>query len=281
VGALRKKYEMKLHRLGALVARYFSEGSHDGDQTVINVKDGNKRDVVTAKDLELHDLTKAFLKQSLPDSKMLSEEGSNGNLDKSYLLTGDVLVVDPLDGSNNLALGLPGYGYMACRLIDGRPVESIVVIPEQSLYLVWSDDGIITSREIGLGKCFQSAPSYYAYPPQLTTSELSLRTELLELIDNKTSGIYRYGAACMGLVNLMQGKHHTFIGQKIRLWDGLAMIPMLSAIGITTRYSITGLSLNMVASYDDNFSDEIAKKFDSIANVKLVEFNNSDSLEIL
>jgi fructose-1,6-bisphosphatase/inositol monophosphatase family enzyme len=270
---------MNLHILAAQVAKAFGDGQQTEDQSVVAVKDGNVRDVVTTQDLGLHSLTQAFLMSALPGTRLLSEEDSDLRWGLSTLSTGDVLVVDPLDGSNNFALNLPGYGYMACRLINGKPIESLVLVPDHDLYLLWSEQGIITSRAVQLGKVAPSAPSYYAYPPRLSESERALRSSLLELIDESSSGFYRYGSACVALLNVMLGKHQTFIGHRIRLWDGLAFLPLLASIGLNPQYSITGDSLTLVVGYKTDLVQVIATLFAEQTGTNLLAFESNEPLE--
>ena len=269
---------MMLHELAAQVANFFLEKTEVDDQSVVKVKDDNVRDVVTGKDLGLHSLTESFLENNYPEIVLLSEEGIDIEAKLASATRGEVLVIDPLDGTNNYALGLPGYGYMASRMQDGLITESMVMVPEQNIYLLWSQAGIITSRIVQMGTASPSAPTYYGYPPKLSSSGRTLRAEIMNLIDERSSGVYRYGSACIGLLNVVFGRHSAFIGQSIRIWDGLAFLPILEAAGLNPRYSIIGDSLNLVVGYDEAFIGEVSDKFTTYCGINLISYRSNETL---
>jgi myo-inositol-1(or 4)-monophosphatase len=272
---------MMLHKLSAEIAKFFSDNAEVDDQSVVKVKDENLRDVVTEKDLGLHALTQNFLARNYPEIELLSEEGVNLEEKLASVTHGEVVVIDPLDGTNNFALGLPGYGYMACRLLNGVPVESLILVPEQNTYLLWSKDGIVTSRSVDLGSVSPSSPIYYGYPPKLSDPERALRSSVMNLIDENSSGFYRYGSACIGLFNLILGKHSAFIGQRIRIWDGLAFLPVLESMGLNPRYSISSDSLNLVVGYNEAFIDEVAELFAARCEINLISYRSNETLEFM
>jgi hypothetical protein len=168
---------------------------------------------------------------------------------------------------------------MACRLFDGMFIESLALVPEYDLYMLWTKNGTIPSRGIQIGQVALSSPSYYAYPPRLSLAERELRSNLLDLIDENSSGFYRYGSACVALTNVMLGKHHTFIGQNIRLWDGLAFLPLLASIGLKPSYSITDDSLNMVVSYKPELTETVSRLFARHTGTSLLQFDVVKPLE--
>jgi myo-inositol-1(or 4)-monophosphatase len=82
---------------------------------------GERGDVVTDADLEAERLIVDGLRSSFPGHQIQSEEAG--------LLDGDPVwrwLVDPLDGTNNLALGLPLLGVCISLLHEGQPVLSVV-----------------------------------------------------------------------------------------------------------------------------------------------------------
>lgn len=163
------------------------------------------------------------------------------------LLDGEWLVVDPLDGSNNHALGLPHFGYMAAHLRHGRCVGAVIVLPEHNQYLVLEAERLIESQPLPGAGDAESGTVYYGYPPRQTAGERAARTALMELIDLESAGMYRYGSACAGLYHLVTGKHLAFFGHGLRIWDALAFLPLLHARKIPVRYAMRGLSITLVA----------------------------------
>ena len=255
---------MKLLRLTAIICSLFSSTTLGAFRTVQKVKNDELRDVVTTLDQILHEAAANFVLTSMPSCKLLSEEGESVSGGALSLTEGEWLVVDPLDGSNNYALSLPGYGFMAAHLVNGKVNGSVVVLPEHDLYLVVDDGEMVISQPFVPEQVASSASVYYAYPPTLSAAAIESRSDLIELIDRSSSGVYRYGSSCIGLYNLIRGKHAAFIGHGIRLWDALAYFPLLERFGIFANYHIDASGLVLVASSDRSFVDEacsiIAKK---------------------
>lgn len=248
---------MSLVGLAAMVGEVFASATADGaTRTVQKVKDQQPRDVVTELDRRLHEVTSAFLTSDSPGVYLLSEEAVTPGFDVMQILDGDWLVVDPLDGSNNYALSLPGYGYMAAQLHNGIPTGAAIVLPEHDLYIVVDDDSLLTSQPFTVAAPAPSCGIYYAYPPRLDSGAQASRDELVRLIDSMSSGLYRSGSACIGLFNLLKGRHSAFVGHGVRLWDALAYFRVLELAAIPFRYHVRQTKLTLVASANADFVEE-------------------------
>jgi myo-inositol-1(or 4)-monophosphatase len=243
---------MSLHLLAARVCRTFVAFTGTEMRVVQKVKDGQSRDVVTGLDERLNDVTARFVAENLPGCVFLSEEGEQVSLDESSLQHDEFLVVDPLDGTNNFALAMPGYGFMAAHLRAGEVIGSVVVLPEHDLYFVLEAGAFRTSLPFTPPASAPSGTTYYAYPPKLSEAAAAARPAVLSCIDSRTSGVYRSGSACMGLFNLLSGRHAAFVGVEVRIWDALAYLPLLAHYGFAVRYRIAAGRLTLVASKDSD-----------------------------
>lgn len=271
---------MKLLALSALVCNLFSSAAAGELRTVQKVKDHQLRDVVTSLDQSLHELAVSFVETRMPGCKLMSEEGLLAFSNPSDLLRGEWLVVDPLDGSNNYALSLPAYGFMAAYLVEGMVAGSVVVLPEHDLYLVTEGCDILISQKFSLEYTQATAPVYYAYPPKLSDAAVKSRTTLINMIDQRTSGLYRYGSACIGLFNLIRGRHSSFIGHGIRIWDALAYFPLLEHFGISAKYYIGSAGLSIIASIDTRFIEEACEVITLNENIKFSNLAHNRQLVI-
>ncbi len=234
---------MIIEKLKYLILREFKELP---DSSALQVKEGLSRDVVTELDVRLHVATRDFLASMDLSVQLFSEEDPVRQAD----FRGLVLVIDPLDGSNNFHMGLPGYGYMA-TLLDGlKIIESLVVLPQINIYLEWDKSGLFSSQPILNEGRFDSAPIYFAYPPNLDDKSTDVRARLMHQIDEMSSGVYRSGAACVGLYHLLEGRFKAFVGLKIRAWDFLAFMPILASKGIAVGYHLSGETGTIIASWD-------------------------------
>ena len=270
---------MNLLNLAARVCNAFSTGGSQYMRTVQKVKDNQSRDVVTALDMKLHHITEQFLIERLPGCQLLSEEGAETQAHLREWCQGEWLIVDPLDGSNNHAAGLPNYGYMAAYLQDGRIQGSVIVLPEHSQYIVLQGVQSLYAQPIPLNAAHDNGTVYYAYPPKQDKRAREARSTLLDLINAKSAGMYRYGSACAGLYQLLCGRHMAFIGHGIRLWDAIAFLPVLTAKQIQVMYAIKGNELTLLASTRIDFLDSAAQILEMEQGISLHNFRN-DALKV-
>ncbi|KUL36920.1 inositol monophosphatase [Streptomyces sp. NRRL F-4489] len=94
-----------------------------GAARAVAVKDAGG-DLVTDLDLAAEKLILARLQSRFPHDRILSEEA--GLLDAASRRT---WLVDPLDGSNNVAIGLTAYAVGIGLCVDGAPVVGVVHEP--------------------------------------------------------------------------------------------------------------------------------------------------------
>ena len=263
---------MNLFGLAGVVCRTFDNSYSSSASQVVMVKDGQSRDVVTRLDMDLHDAVLNYVEQSSVGTGVLSEEGSSRS-NNSFWEETDLLVLDPLDGSNNVALGLPGYCFMAAHVLDRRLTSSLVVLPEYDLYLIWQEGKLFASRNISLGSSAASSSTYYAYPPRLGDEDERIRAKIWQAVDQNSSGLYRTGSAGIGLFHLLRGAHKAFVGHRVRVWDVLAYFPILQGAGFEIRYRIDGNTATAVASRDSDFVNEIRKIFGDQCSFWLTEYD--------
>jgi myo-inositol-1(or 4)-monophosphatase len=265
---------MKLLKLAARVSREFSASASQQTRTIQKVKDGERRDVVTELDMRLHRISEEFVADRLPGCRLLSEEGGHEGLETGELWQGEWLVVDPLDGSNNYALGMPHYGYMAAYLRDGHPHGAAIVLPEHGQYIVMEGDKSIFAQPLPRTGSGESGTIYYAYPPKQDRSARQARLALQDLIDTESAGMYRYGSACAGLYQLLCGRHMAFIGHGIRLWDALAFLPVLASAQVLVKYAIHGSAITLVAGTRAGLLERAAQILRTEQGLALHDFRN-------
>ncbi|MGK5639727.1 inositol monophosphatase family protein [Streptomyces sp. URMC 126] len=91
---------------------------------------GGLGDVVTDLDLMAERLVIARIRERFPRDRILSEEaGALPAAGSAAGPSGRTWLVDPLDGSNNVVIGLPAYGVGIALCVDGRPVVGVVHDP--------------------------------------------------------------------------------------------------------------------------------------------------------
>jgi myo-inositol-1(or 4)-monophosphatase len=100
------------------------------------------------------------------------------------------------------------------------------------------------------------------------------------LIDVTSGGMYRYGSACVGLYQLLCGKHMGFVGHGLRLWDALAFLPILAQRGIEVHYLIHETSITLVAAKRLDFVKGVADILLHHQNLKLHPYRSNEALRI-
>lgn len=86
--------------------------------------------LVTEADLAADQFLAQAIHERFPNDDLLSEEGkttwSPGAASNN---TSAVWIIDPLDGTTNFSLGLPIWGVLLARLVDGLPVLAVAHFP--------------------------------------------------------------------------------------------------------------------------------------------------------
>jgi myo-inositol-1(or 4)-monophosphatase len=85
---------------------------------------GGSGDVVTALDLAAEALVLGRLRAEFPGHRIVAEESGVHEADSAW-----TWLVDPLDGTNNVAIGLPAYVVGLALCFEGRPVVGVVHDP--------------------------------------------------------------------------------------------------------------------------------------------------------
>jgi len=271
---------MKLSAISGTIVHAMEKLEHSPQGEFKYAKNGNARDVVTQSDLDLHRIMQKFCNEEFPGSVFISEEG--GFIDgvcNVIASAQSAMLVDPLDGSNNLVCGFQEYGFMACTLENGKFQDSLVVLPSHNQILNWSSNqGFSASREFRVHQ-FASASTYLAYAPKLEPTFLQIRTDVWDVLDQFSSGLYRYGSACVGLYRTLIGSHSTFIGLQMRPWDVVAFLPILASHHFRIGYSCSKDEILVVVSSNDALFDAVERIL--IARFgELLEFRIDEGLRV-
>ena len=271
---------MPLISIAGVVAKKFDFLDLESLAKVEFFKNNNLRDVVTTLDSELHEILSEFCAECFPDTLLLSEEGADQEkVWKQLVEVPSVMVVDPVDGSNNLVCGLRDFGFMVCLLRNAKFVESLIILPNENQVLSWSENsGLLMSKKLPRN-VKPSASAYLAYKPQLADNFVEVRSEIVNLLELVSSGVYRYGSACVGLFRTLIGGHSTFIGLEMRPWDVIPFFPILHSSGAALAYSASESEISVLISY----SSEIFAKSREILSNKIgdfLDFNAGDALKV-
>lgn len=222
------------------------ENCSNEERVVLDTKNGFKRDVVMKLDYDLHTVLSSTA-SSLEPCLIYSEEGIILNGLTPFKDT--TVVIDPLDGSHNFQLEHPWYCSIICVIKNYRIVEAGVYYPITNERVTF-DNGVLQSS-FNFNSLI-SGPTYFAYPPDLNDEDMLIRNDLLGVIDNYSTGLYRWGSAGVGLLELLRGRLQTFVGFKIRIWDAIAFLPLLHLAHCNFSYKVLSENrLVLIASWNN------------------------------
>jgi myo-inositol-1(or 4)-monophosphatase len=163
-----------------------------------------------------------------PGDGILAEEGQlRAHLDREF-----VWVVDPLDGTNNYALGIPCYAVAVGILRGGAPYAGVVHDP---------NTGLTCAAVRGGGARAGDRPLALAARPLSSSSNVSVRVPLDPRLEPVTLGwLRRYKLRCFGSVALhlayaALGAIDVVLDHRAAIWDLVAGAAiLLEAGGVVT-----------------------------------------------
>lgn len=153
---------------------------------------------VSKGDLLCESLIKDLIKKEYPDYALISEESPEENLDAYH--AEKVIILDPIDGTENFISGLKEWGVAVCVYEFGQHIESLLALPELGLYMKTGDTfEKFKSRIAGISS-------------SLTKGEILALNEGFE---------YRIIGCCVyNMYNVITGSYYTFENPKgAKVWD--------------------------------------------------------------
>nr|WP_211746829.1 inositol monophosphatase family protein [Paenibacillus sp. Marseille-Q4541] len=113
----RKVAILAAQEAGAIIREHF-------DKNVTAEAKDEHGDIVTYVDLLAEKVILSRIKQAFPDHQLISEESGNNKLICDWLW-----MVDPLDGTNNYAIGLPVFSCSITLLFQKKPMLAVIYEP--------------------------------------------------------------------------------------------------------------------------------------------------------
>ncbi|MCK5832471.1 inositol monophosphatase [bacterium] len=228
-------------KAGEILAKNFG-GRHKGTMK-------SSREVVTETDLE----SERYILNAIENrygEPVLSEE-SNPNTDTK----GPLWIVDPLDGTNNFAAGIPFFAVIISFAIDSSTKLGVIYEPLRK-ELFWSD-GILSylgesriniSNTEKLGDCI--AATGFPYLRGLGTNS---NLENFVRITMAVRGIRRIGSAGLDLAYTAAGRFDIYWELGLKPWDiSAGELIVRCAGGKTGRFDGSPWSLGMQAILASN-----------------------------
>ncbi len=186
---------------------------------------------VTEIDLESEKLIATRLEDAYPGHRLLAEEGGGDEWSEPGP---PIWLVDPLDGTNNLAHGFPHVGISLALVDEGQPVVGVVVDPlrGETFAAVAGGGATLNGEPILVSAVDELAQAFLAtgFPYDRTTA-LDNNVGRLDYFLRRSQGVRRAGAAVLDLSYVACGRLDGFWEIRLSPWDVAAGILLVREAG--------------------------------------------------
>jgi myo-inositol-1(or 4)-monophosphatase len=177
------------------------------------------QNLVTEADIEAERLITEIIGRTFPNHQILGEEGGEAGGDNSDSLW----VVDPLDGTNNYAHGIPQYSVSIAYYRHGMPQVGVVLDPNRNelFHAVIGAGAFLNGQRIATSSASTLADSIAATGFHYDRGELVTKTlsAIQKLFDADIQGIRRLGSAAIDLAWVACGRLEGYFEYKLSPWD--------------------------------------------------------------
>lgn len=210
------------------VKRIYFDGI--GSASSFTTVNKGENDLVTSLDLEIENYIIDKILKSFPKDNIISEETRNmGSIkDRNW-------VIDPIDGTCNLANGIPIYGVQIAFLNGTEPLLSAVLHPTMNeLYYAEKGKGAYLNHErISVKKNISIKQAIISIGDFSKSNENARKVQLqiMTNINDKILKFRMWGSACFDLAYLAAGRTHAHIMFSRNMWDILPGILIAQEAG--------------------------------------------------
>lgn len=213
---------------GELLIRYSLKGFTIGEKAGM--------EFVTDADIAAEDLLRTRLTGLLPGSSFLGEESWNGSFPDP-----PVWIVDPLDGTNNYAVGIPFY-CVSVALMDSEGIALGCIhdpVRHETFTAFRGNGTFLNGEPVAVSKARNLSEVILAtgFPYSRTREDLTFDISVLEDFLGRVRGLRRCGSAALDLAYTAAGRYGGFWEQTLNPWDMAAGVLMVrEAGGIATGF---------------------------------------------
>ncbi len=195
---------------GSVVQAYFEKG--------VTIRSKESYNLVSDADVESEEVIAKRIRKNFPDHAILGEETNKDSLDSEHLW-----IIDPLDGTNNFAHGIPHFAVSIAYLRAGVPEVGVVLNPlSNDLFIAERGKGATHNGEVvhvapdaSLAESMISFGVYYDRGAMMEKTLDCLR----ELYGKNIHGARRMGAASLDLCMVGTAAFSAHFEYKLAPWD--------------------------------------------------------------
>ena len=213
---------------GKILTRYGKEG--------FSVENKQGMEFVTEADLKAESFLMERLTELLPGSSFLGEESWNGMFpDPPYW------VVDPLDGTNNFAVGIPFY-CVSIALMDSSGICLGCIhdpVHDETFLALRGEGAFLNGKPISVSGKNRLSDVILAtgFPYTRTENDLTFDLDVVKNFLGRVRGLRRCGSAALDLAYTAAGRLGGFWEENLKPWDMAAGVLLVKeAGGIVTAF---------------------------------------------
>lgn len=214
---------------GQVLMRYLSEGVQMRNKSESG---GQSYDLVSDADVEAEQTVATILRAEFPDHELLGEEELRGSVEAPNLW-----IIDPLDGTNNYAHGLPHFAVSIAYWHHGKPLIGVVHNPAREDWYVavsgkgatYNDQAVHVSTAPRLDEVLIGCGFYYDRGAMMRAT----LEAIAELFGQHIHGIRRFGTASLDLCQVGCGQFGGFFEYQLSPWDFAAGMLFVQEAGGT------------------------------------------------
>jgi myo-inositol-1(or 4)-monophosphatase len=186
-------------------------------------------ELVTDADHASEALVVSAISRQYPDHAIVAEEGGGTAAETGY-----TWLIDPLDGTNNYAHGLPVFSVSLALLHDGAPLLGVIYDPTRDeLFAAERGQGArCNGRRISVSESQTLATSLLAtgFPYDYATNPDNNAREFTTLA-GRVQGVRRLGSAALDLAYVAMGRFDAFWELRLQPWDSAAGAVLVTEAG--------------------------------------------------
>jgi len=203
-----------------------------GEREKFDLKDivvKGKADFVSYVDKQAEKLIVDELRQLLPGSGFIAEEGTGVSSDEKYKW-----IIDPLDGTTNFIHGLPPFAVSIALMEDDELVIGVVYeITQDECFYAWKGSkAYLNGIEIRVSEASSTSNALIATGfPYSAFDKLECYIESMRYFMVHSHGLRRLGSAATDLAYVAAGRFEAFYEHGLKPWDVAAGTIILSQAG--------------------------------------------------
>jgi myo-inositol-1(or 4)-monophosphatase len=204
-----------------IIKRYFADLA--SSETTEKTSAGQTQGLVTAADVESERAIIAIIRAAFPLHEFLAEENVD-NIDQAKVTKAEHLwVIDPLDGTNNFAHGIPHFAVSIAYYVQGVAQYGLIrnVVTGDNYQCAkgqgaFENDSVVRcSSATEFSQCMIGVGFYYDRGEMMQATLKAIDS----LFAHDIHGIRRFGTAALDLVQVATGRFGAFFEYTLSPWD--------------------------------------------------------------